>query len=105
MRTPVKEPGPRPTTMASTSAMPNPASASAACTVFTSSTLAWRRHIWSRESICSPPVSRSVQRRAQTSISVEVSIATVRARLLFSVIFYSLVNLLSQLFCSRTVRL
>ena len=77
MRTPVNEPGPRPTSTASTSDIPQPALVSASRTDPTSSTLAWRRQRRSAEartSRAAPLDSRDVHRAtAQASMSVDVS--------------------------------
>ena len=90
MRTPVNEPGPRPTSTASRSPIERPASASAARAVVTSSTLAWRRHIWSREASTVTEPSAATRPTAQASMSVDVS----SARTVFSALLAGLLSLM-----------
>ena len=76
MRTPVNDPGPRPTSTASTSDMVLPAAASVSSAVVVSSTFARRRQRWSplASTRTSAPPSRGVHSAtAQASMSVEVS--------------------------------
>ncbi len=79
MRTPVKDPGPRPTSTRSRSDMERPASERTPSAVVVSSTFAWRRQRWSAQASCStlgshPGLGADVTRwSAQASMSVEVS--------------------------------